>query len=88
MYVRMYLCIRVFECKYICMYVCTYVCILIYVHVYQEFVRMLQTFRPAQTVFETGIGESPCSLLYVCKYVYLCMYMYVCMYVCKFNAFF
>eukprot|EP01036_Dinobryon_divergens_P022559 gene22559-30824_t len=26
-----------------------------------EFVRMLQTFRPAQTVFETGIGTGTCS---------------------------
>jgi hypothetical protein len=47
-----------------------------------EYVRMLQTFRPAQTVFETGIGTG----MTVCVCVCVCVCVSVCVCVCVFET--
>jgi hypothetical protein len=70
-YVRVYLCIHVYNCSvkhmmyvcvyvcmYICMYVCMYVCACMYVCMYSRI-------------------QQQCEALDVCMYVY----MYVCMYI-------
>jgi hypothetical protein len=45
----------------------------------QEFVRMLQKFRPAQTVFESGIGLGTGSQAVKAKVnIFIKLYIYMC----------